>query len=300
MFAAGAVGLGVLLLGSLLAWRLADRVVRPVTALTSTARSISETDLSGRIPVHGNDEVAQLARTFNDMLDRLERAFASQRRFADDASHELKTPLTIVRGHLELLEDDPVEREETLALVTDELDRMGRIVEDLLLLARREEPDFLALDDGGRRRADRRAAGEGLGARHARLGARRARAGRDRRRPPAADAGDGAARRERSPLQRTRPADRDRLDRVGRRGAVLGSRPRAGDRAARAGRRSSSASGGEPGTGRSDGAGLGLAIVKAIAEAHHGPSRARVEPGGLRLLDRRARRPAAGGAGGDS
>jgi two-component system, OmpR family, sensor kinase len=146
VFAAGAVGLGVLLLGSLLAWRLADRVVRPVTALTTTARSISETDLSGRIPQRGNDEVAQLARTFNDMLDRLERAFASQRRFADDASHELKTPLTIVRGHLELLEDEPAAREETLALVTDELDRMGRIVEDLLLLARREEPDFLALE----------------------------------------------------------------------------------------------------------------------------------------------------------
>ena len=145
IFAASAVALGVLLFGSLLAWRLADRVVHPVTELTRTARSISETDLSGRIPQKGKDEVAQLATTFNEMLDRLERAFASQRRFADDASHELKTPLTIVRGHLELLDDDPAERRETLALVTDELDRMGRIVEDLLVLARREEPDFLAL-----------------------------------------------------------------------------------------------------------------------------------------------------------
>jgi signal transduction histidine kinase len=146
VLAAGGIGIGVLLLGSLLAWRLADRVVQPVTALTQTARSISETDLSGRIPVKGRDEVAQLASTFNEMLDRLERAFDSQRRFADDASHELKTPLTIVRGHLELLEDDPQERRETLALVTDELDRMGRIVEDLLLLARKEEPNFLDLD----------------------------------------------------------------------------------------------------------------------------------------------------------
>ena len=145
IMAAGLVGIIVLLLGSLLAWRLADRVVQPVTALTRTARSISETDLSARIPARGRDEVAQLATTFNEMLDRLERAFAAQRRFADDASHELKTPLTIVRGHLELLDDDPVERNETLLLVTDELDRMGRIVEDLLLLARREEPDFLSL-----------------------------------------------------------------------------------------------------------------------------------------------------------
>jgi two-component system OmpR family sensor kinase len=145
IFAAGAVGLGVLLLGSLLAWRLADRVVQPVTALTRTARSISETDLSARIPAHGRDEVAQLAMTFNEMLDRLEHAFAAQRRFADDASHELKTPLTIVRGHLELLDEDPAARRQTLALVTDELDRMGRIVEDLLLLAGRHEPDFLSL-----------------------------------------------------------------------------------------------------------------------------------------------------------
>jgi two-component system, OmpR family, sensor kinase len=143
--AATAVGLAMLLLGSLLAWRLADKVARPVTALTQTARSISETDLSRRIPVRSRDEVGQLAATFNEMLDRLEGAFGAQRRFLDDAGHELRTPLTIVRGHLELLEDDPAERQETLALVTDELDRMGRIVDDLLLLAKREQPDFLNL-----------------------------------------------------------------------------------------------------------------------------------------------------------
>jgi signal transduction histidine kinase len=146
--AAGVVGLAVLLLGSLLAVRLANRVVRPVAALTQTARSISETDLSRRIPVRGRDEVAQLAETFNEMLGRLELAFASQRRFVDDASHELKTPLTIVRGHLELLDDDdPQERRETLGLVMDELDRMARIVQDLLLLAKHGRPDFLDLAD---------------------------------------------------------------------------------------------------------------------------------------------------------
>ena len=64
--------------------------------------------------MRGHDEIAELAETFNAMLDRLERAFASQRRFLDDVGHELRTPITIVRGHLELLEDDPDEREATL------------------------------------------------------------------------------------------------------------------------------------------------------------------------------------------
>jgi signal transduction histidine kinase len=143
--AAAAVGLAVLLLGTLIAWRLAERVVGPVSALTRTARTISETDFSRRIPVRGRDEVAQLAGTFNEMLDRLERAFASQRRFVDDAGHELKTPLTIVRGHLELLDAVPEARDQTVALVMGELDRMSRIVDDLLLLAKREQPDFLNL-----------------------------------------------------------------------------------------------------------------------------------------------------------
>jgi signal transduction histidine kinase len=145
VLAAGAAGLGVLLVGSLLAWRLAGRVVDPVTRLTRTARSISESDLSRRIPVEGRDEVAQQAATFNEMLDRLERAFESQRRFVDDAGHELRTPLTIVLGNLELLPDDPVERQETIDMLTDELERMSRIVGDLLLLAKREQADFLEL-----------------------------------------------------------------------------------------------------------------------------------------------------------
>jgi signal transduction histidine kinase len=101
--------------------------------------------LHRRIPERGRDEVAQLASTFNEMVDRLERAFASQRQFIDDAGHELRTPITIVRGHLELIEDDPQAREETLALVMDELERMSRIVDDLLLLSKHEQPDFLDL-----------------------------------------------------------------------------------------------------------------------------------------------------------
>jgi signal transduction histidine kinase len=145
VLAAGATGLGVLLIGSLLAWRLAGRVVDPVTRLTTAARSISETDLTRRIPVEGHDEVAQQAATFNEMLDRLERAFQSQRQFIDDAGHELRTPLTVVLGNLELLPVEPEERSATIALMTDELERMSRIVRDLLLLAKREQADFLEL-----------------------------------------------------------------------------------------------------------------------------------------------------------
>jgi signal transduction histidine kinase len=77
------------------------------------------------------------------MLDRLEQAFATQRAFVDDAGHELRTPITIIRGHLELLGDDPDERAETIPLVLDELDRMSRMVDDLLVLAKAEQPDFL-------------------------------------------------------------------------------------------------------------------------------------------------------------
>ena len=144
--ATGVVGLAVLLVGSLLAWRMAESVLRPVRTLNQTAQSISETDLTRRIEVRGHDELADLATTFNAMLDRLERTLSSQRRFLDDAGHELRTPITIIRGHLELIEDDPEEREATQALLLDELDRMSRMVNDLILLSKAERPDFLTLE----------------------------------------------------------------------------------------------------------------------------------------------------------
>ena len=140
---AALVGAVALLLGSLLAYFAAGRVLDPLRELTETARSIEESDLTARIAVSGNDELAELGRTFNGMLDRLEQSFASQRDLIRDVSHELRTPITIVRGHLELLGDDPYERRETVELVTDELDRMSRLVNDLLTLARAERPDFL-------------------------------------------------------------------------------------------------------------------------------------------------------------
>jgi two-component system OmpR family sensor kinase len=140
---AAGVSLFVLLVASGLAWLIAGRVLAPLSDLSDTAQAISETDLTRRIDAEGDDELADLARTFNAMLDRLEAAFASQKSFLSDAGHELRTPITIIRGHLELMDEDPEQRRETVALLMDELDRMSRLVDDLLLLARAGRPDFL-------------------------------------------------------------------------------------------------------------------------------------------------------------
>lgn len=136
-------GLVVLLVTTVAAWLIAERILHPVRQLSRTARSITESDLSARIPVSGHDELAQLGETFNDMVERLEKGFTSQRRFLDDAAHELRTPITIARGHLEFLPEDPTERAEIVAIITDELDRMSRYVSDLLTLAKAEQADFL-------------------------------------------------------------------------------------------------------------------------------------------------------------
>jgi two-component system, OmpR family, sensor kinase len=144
----GAATLAVLLIASACAWLIAGRVLKPVGALTDTARSISQSDLTHRVDVRGTGEAADMARSFNAMLDRLEAVFRSQREFVRDANHELRDPLTVVRGHLELMsmDDDPNERQRTIKIVLDELDRIGRIVGDLQLLAEADQPGFLDLE----------------------------------------------------------------------------------------------------------------------------------------------------------
>lgn len=139
------VGLGGLVLTTGVAYLVAGRILAPVRSVREVATEISESDLSARVPVTGHDDVADLARTFNSMLDRLAEADRAQRQFIDDTGHELRTPITVVRGHLELLPDDPEERDRTLALVDSELQRMTRIVSDLLLLAKAQRPDFIVL-----------------------------------------------------------------------------------------------------------------------------------------------------------
>jgi two-component system, OmpR family, sensor kinase len=130
------------------AWLVSGRLLKPIREMRSTAQEITETDLSRRLDTTGNDDLTDLGDTFNAMLDRLEQAFAQQRRFLDDAGHELRTPITIVRGHLELL--DPERGEETKAtrdLVLDEVDRMGRLVDDMIVLAKSGRPDFVVPTD---------------------------------------------------------------------------------------------------------------------------------------------------------
>ena len=142
------VGVVLLVIGTILAWRLADRVLAPVRRTAATARSITETDLTQRVEVRGRDEIAELAQTFNEMLDRISASFDAQRRFMDDAGHELRTPLTIVRGHFELLDEaPPEERARERELILDELDRMARLVDDLGLLAAAARPDFTRRTD---------------------------------------------------------------------------------------------------------------------------------------------------------
>jgi signal transduction histidine kinase len=77
------------------------------------------------------------------MLDRLQIAFDSQKEFLKDASHELRTPITVIQGHLEMLKYSPDQQEATIILLLDELDRMSRLVNDLLILAKADHPDFL-------------------------------------------------------------------------------------------------------------------------------------------------------------
>jgi signal transduction histidine kinase len=138
--------LGVLFVASLgVGWAVAGRVLRPIGRITAVARDIQATDLSRRIELPGpDDELKQLGDTFDAMLARLDAAFAAQRQFVADASHELRNPLAIIRTNVDVaLADpraDPEDLRQTITVVKRASDRMARLVDDLLALARRQEP----------------------------------------------------------------------------------------------------------------------------------------------------------------
>jgi signal transduction histidine kinase len=117
---------------------LTSTLFRPLEDITTVARQITRADdLSRRVP-HSNrtDEIGELARAFNQTLERLDRLFRSQQRFLADVSHELRTPLTSVRGNLDLMRRFGRYDEESMAVIQDEMERMSRLLGDLLLLAR--------------------------------------------------------------------------------------------------------------------------------------------------------------------
>jgi signal transduction histidine kinase len=127
----------------LLAWVITGQVLRPLHEVTATARRLSAESLDQRLRLPGpRDEVAELADTFDAMLDRLQAAFESQRRFVADASHELRTPLAVVRTEVDVTLADPaadeVELRRMAAVIRDATLRAQQLVDGLLVLARTE------------------------------------------------------------------------------------------------------------------------------------------------------------------
>ncbi len=139
-----AAGLLALTLIGAIAWVTVGRLLRPIRLLDQTAREITDTDLSRRIPIVGHDDLAGLSETVNAMLARLEDAFSAQRQLLDDAGHELRTPLAVMRTSLELLE--PRDQEQVVGaqtLLLDEVAMMSRLVDDLVVLAKADRPEFV-------------------------------------------------------------------------------------------------------------------------------------------------------------
>jgi signal transduction histidine kinase len=136
------IAIGVLfLLSIVVGWVMSGRVLKPVEAITTVAREIQASDLSRRIALEGpDDELKRLGDTFDRMLERLDSAFTSQRQFLADTSHDLRTPLTVIRSNVELVADDP---DSTLGdwqnageVIRRNTEKMSLMIQDLLALAR--------------------------------------------------------------------------------------------------------------------------------------------------------------------
>ena len=136
-----AVGLGALLLSVAIAIWLANVISRPLRRMAAVASAVDSGDLSHRIDYEGDDEVGVLAEAFNHMLNRLEAGFRLQRDFVSDASHELRSPLTVLRGRIEQLADHAGDRQAVEAEANElmrEVRRMERLSDDMLTLAKAE------------------------------------------------------------------------------------------------------------------------------------------------------------------
>ena len=134
----------VLVLAALFARFMARRALKPISRIIQTARDIGQgQELNQRIPVlKVQDELGQLALTFNEMMDRLENSFAQMRQFSSDASHELRTPLTVLKGQNELVLSKPrdlKEYQEVIVSNLEEINYMSKVLEDLFILSKSDE-----------------------------------------------------------------------------------------------------------------------------------------------------------------
>jgi signal transduction histidine kinase len=145
---ASIVALGVMtLVAAVLGWLVAGRVLAPIRTMTMAARRISEENLAERLALHGpDDELKLLGDTIDELLARLEAAFDAQRRFVANASHEMRTPLTVMRTTLEVAaakpDGVPVQLKALEAALTEDLDRAERLLESFLVLSRAEHGEL--------------------------------------------------------------------------------------------------------------------------------------------------------------
>lgn len=133
--------LALFLLSLIVGWVMSGRVLKPVEEITNVAREIQASDLSRRIALEGpDDELRRLADTFDGMLERLDRAFTSQRQFLADTSHDLRTPLAVIQSNVELAESDPQSSIEDWkdvgGIVRRNTERMSAMIDGLLAAAR--------------------------------------------------------------------------------------------------------------------------------------------------------------------
>jgi heavy metal sensor kinase len=141
LVATNAIGLIISILSGIF---ISRRILRPLRNITSTAHEIEITDLGKRIPVsNSGDELDELAETFNHMLTRLQTGFEQQRQFVSDASHELRTPITVISGYVNMLDrwgkQDLAALEEGLSAIKSEAVNMDALIEKLLFLARADQ-----------------------------------------------------------------------------------------------------------------------------------------------------------------
>jgi two-component system sensor histidine kinase BaeS len=129
-------------LAAIVAFLLARRIARPVRRVAEASRSLARGERPDPVPVEGAAELATLATAFNDLASQLARAQEAERSFLLSVSHELKTPLTAIRGYTEAVQDGAIEPREAAATVAQETARLERLVHDLLDLARMNRTDF--------------------------------------------------------------------------------------------------------------------------------------------------------------